>query len=172
MPKRPLPQLLRERKEVAAQVQASLTRIQALDAEILARYEEVSGVLGLTQPDSVTIPVDSPVHTHHNQIFEGTVTSARGVQAAQAFDLPPAHRRVVLSFGSKSSKYDKAVAEILAEAKMPLPTKIIYNRMLERGVQVDGKVPMNNLSAHLSHSDLFQRTDEGWALKQGELPTQ
>jgi len=65
------------------------------------------------------------------------------------------------------------VEKLLREANVPMKTVEIYNELMRRGVEVRGKVPQNNLAAHLSHhSKVFIRTPEGWLLKQRLLTEQ
>lgn len=50
----------------------------------------------------------------------------------------------------------------------PLPTRAILDYLvIERGVEVSGKNPFNNLSAMLSYDDRFKSTPAGWILTIG-----
>lgn len=66
-----------------------------------------------------------------------------------------------------------AAQKVLLETKRPMKTGEIYEELVKRGIQVNGKMPQNNLAAHLSHHDkVFVSTTEGWQLRQGILDAQ
>lgn len=66
-----------------------------------------------------------------------------------------------------------AARKVLQELQRPMKTAEIYEELKKRGVHVNGKVPQNNLAAHLSHhANLFTSTPDGWRLRQAELDTE
>ena len=72
---------------------------------------------------------------------------------------------VLVDREQKSLAY--AAQKLLLEAKRPMKTVEIYEELIKRGIPVNGKVPQNNLAAHLSHHDkIFVNTSEGWQLHQ------
>ena len=57
-----------------------------------------------------------------------------------------------------------AVLEILAK-EGPLGRQKIYERLVEQGVQVGGRDPVNNVGAHLRSDPRFKRVErDQWAL--------
>lgn len=72
---------------------------------------------------------------------------------------------VLVDREQKSLAY--AAQRLLLEAKRPMRTIEIYEELVKRGIPVNGKVPQNNLAAHLSHyAKIFVNTSEGWQLHQ------
>ena len=62
------------------------------------------------------------------------------------------------------------IEAVLWEAKRPMKTVEILEALKQRGIDVPGKVPLNNLAAHLSHhKKYFINTSEGWQRRQTEL---
>ena len=73
----------------------------------------------------------------------------------------------VPSRGSSSELRD-AIYEILT-AEGPLHRMEIYDRLVERGIRVPGREPINNVGAHLSIDPRFKNVDRGeWGLS--DLP--
>jgi hypothetical protein len=67
----------------------------------------------------------------------------------------------------KASKLEPAIEAALREAGAPLSRNDLYALLMFKGVEVPGKDPKANLSAHLSNSDQFIRTSDGlWTLKE------
>jgi len=61
----------------------------------------------------------------------------------------------------------KTAAEVLKEANGgPLKTGELLRLLAEKGLVIRGKIPGNNLSAHLSNSPEFDNTPLGWRLRQ------
>ena len=45
---------------------------------------------------------------------------------------------------------------VLREAGQPMKIRPIFEALKKKGVEIPGKIPMNNLSAHLSRSSEFK----------------
>lgn len=61
----------------------------------------------------------------------------------------------------------KAAAEIL-ESDQPLPTKVLFERLSERGIEISGMNPVHNLTNYLGREkERFKsKRGEGWSLVQ------
>lgn len=88
---------------------------------------------------------DAPTNSHHRPIDD---------------EIPP-----FLRTRRQQKGIAAAAHELLEEAGQPVRTVEIYRALLEAGVAVPGKHPVNNLSAHLSNDDRFVSTSQGWALR-------
>ncbi|MBI3968098.1 MAG: winged helix-turn-helix domain-containing protein [Chloroflexi bacterium] len=61
---------------------------------------------------------------------------------------------------------DNAMWRILEEEGKPLHIRDIHERLRQRGIHVPGKIPANNVSAHLSNDPRFENVGKGvWGLK-------
>jgi len=80
-------------------------------------------------------------------------------------------RRGARTAGKCTSKFDTPVAKILGQAGRPMKTTAILRALEASGVVVSGKDRGNNLAAHLSHSDLFASSGDGWRLAETVLST-
>lgn len=51
-----------------------------------------------------------------------------------------------------------------------MKTSEIYEALKQRGIEVPGKVPQNNVSAHLAHhKNMFVSSKDGWVLRSANL---
>lgn len=62
------------------------------------------------------------------------------------------------------------VREVLSAIGRPLKTKDLFNVLAASGVQIPGKDPQNNLSAHLSRSAEFEIGPNGWWFRKENVP--
>ena len=82
--------------------------------------------------------------------------------------------QTVGSDGSAVSLRD-AIHEILSEDR-PLHRRAIHDRLVERGVRISGRAPVNNVGAHMSLDDRFKSLGDGeWTLAElddetGDVP--
>ena len=80
-------------------------------------------------------------------------------------DLP----QPVGSEGSSANLRD-AIHEILSEDR-PLHRRDIHDRLVERGVRIAGRDPVNNVDAHLSLDERFESLGDGqWTLAESVDP--
>lgn len=152
---RSIPDLIAERKALATQLSDINSRLGALDRALFSRLETALAAFGVSaQPSVPELPLPplppaideaavalmarlaNPVSAPQSSIFtDGAPSGPARTEVGQA-----------ITAGTR---------EILLEARHPLKIREIFNRLMARGVEIPGKVPMNNLSAHLSRSSDF-----------------
>lgn len=64
------------------------------------------------------------------------------------------------------TKLGPEIVKVLRDAGTSLSRNEIYERLLANGVEVGGKDPKANLSAHLSYHPEVERDADGWKLKE------
>ena len=62
-----------------------------------------------------------------------------------------------------------AAFAVLQKSGAPMKTAFIHRSLLEKGIAVRGKNPLNNLSAHLSNDERFVSTPDGWVIRSPSL---
>ena len=151
MPNESLSTLLRRRSEAVARRDAATAEIEQIDSELFPRVAMMAAAMeGVTSAEA-----------RHNAAL---VLATRPLAAKTHWTIAAA----VKGQTAQSSMIAEAV-NVLVEAGKPLSTNDILIELKKRGVSVNGKVPKNNLAAHLSHyRKVFSRTPEGWSLANPE----
>lgn len=151
-----LSELLRRRSALAAQsselaskaseVSAELGRV---DAELFARMKSLVVAIEGGDADVVeAIPAPENGASATTSLFEMAQRRVR-----------PVMRR---SFGLGAH-----IVSALSAAGRPMDRNEIYDALISRSIDVPGKDPKANLSAHLSYLPTVTRTEDGlWALKE------
>jgi hypothetical protein len=141
-----LTRLLQKRRALAAKRDELDAELRKLDQQIMPRVESIAAA------------------------SEGAQTSAASIEADVAPTIQLYEQgRVAMTVVRPRPKLIAFEAEkILREAKRPMKTGELYEALKARGVEVPGKIPQNNLSAHLAHhKDIFVNDGRnGWSLRQ------
>lgn len=138
-----LTKLLQKRKSLAAKRDEIDAELRKIDHQIFPRVETLAAAI---DGNSATTPV--------------ATESAEQAMARLAMT-PPKPRPKILIL---------EIEKILIEAKRPMKTSEIYEALKGRGIEVNGKVPQNNVSAHLAHhKNMFISTTSGWSLRSANL---
>jgi HB1, ASXL, restriction endonuclease HTH domain len=136
---------LQKRKALVDKIEHLSKELTELDQEIFPRIETLAAAI-----DGGSVP--------RPKLFRGRTLDTATKKAT--VDLEQLAERLTLAYSAK---------KVLEDLKRPMKTAEIYDELKRRGVQVNGKVPQNNLAAHLSHhANLFMSTPDGWRLRQAE----
>jgi hypothetical protein len=153
---RPIPDLLAERKVLAQRLAEINRKLEALDGELFARLETALTAFGMwsdmpriSEPAKVDQLLIPPLPRHVVHYSRTTAPPRQGEVGALIHD---------------------KVAELLHEHQRPLKTNEIYSFLLKKGVEIPGKDPRNNLSAHLSRSRSLVRFGNGWWFAEKKEP--
>lgn len=168
--KKPISQLLEERQSVmhdlgpaATHYMGLMNRLAEIDKELLPRFEAFAVAMGDVEPPP------KPTAESTKMRFAGgglgsmlTGASFMGNDVVNVEDLigePPLQQ---LPFASLMPR----VMNIMAQYGGPMKPSMILRELAKDGVTLVGKVPSNNLSAHMSnYDDVFQNVGpEGWQL--------
>lgn len=155
----PLETLLQRRNDLVAKLETAQKEIGILDAELAARFGsllkafntvagEITGA-NIEGPDSAAPHQPQPAH------IPGTVIWPAG--------WAPYRKKKELA------PLTLAMIAVLKAAGRPMKPGEIYEALVAANAPLTGKNPRNNVSAYLHNSaDIFERTPEGWVLKQKE----
>jgi hypothetical protein len=163
---RPISDLVADRKRVALQVsdlhkklEGLNGQLERLDAELFSRLETALSAFGgigvLPAPPNPAFVMPAP--TGHPQ--NGSPPLPPQQKAINPYIVPPS---APVKHGEIGTILYDHVRDILNEVKTPLKTRDLFNALTAKGVQIPGKDPQNNLSAHLSRSVQFVSGRDGW----------
>jgi hypothetical protein len=111
--------------------------------------------------------IDAQLAKLDTEIFPRVETLASAFEGAKPGALLTVERVALLPARQRPKAIIGEVEKVLREANRPMKTGEIYEELRRRGIEVPGKVPQNNLSAHLSHhSQIFAASPVGWRLRQ------
>lgn len=154
---RPIPEIVADRKRVALQVSELHKNLERLDAELFSALETIMSAFGGAsvlqappQPASVMPPLQPHANGPPPLLLSKTVIP---------YVTPPI---APVKHGEIGAIIHDRVREVLSEVKKPLKTRDLFNALTAKGVQIPGKDPQNNLSAHLSRSTEFASGRDGW----------
>ncbi|QDA58123.1 hypothetical protein [Thermomonas aquatica] len=157
--------LIEERKSLAARVAKLNAELQELDEEIFAGAQlyaqaaQALSALGLGQkvqanprptrplisiPPPMVVLSRPPIDFHEDEEASDSVLRLTGDGRAKT-RVTPGGQAII-----------DGTAKVLKEAGRPLKIREIYEGLSKLGVSITGKVPLNNLSAHLSRSSVFE----------------
>lgn len=132
--------LLKRRKEIAAQVSVLNKEAEDIDRILHdALNTFIQAYERVNPPTAVSV------------VFQTSTATATGVVFRRGNTL------------------EAQIASVLEDADRPMRPQEIYEELVKRGVQVNGKKPANNVSAHLSNSDRFTKSGGGWVLREPKL---
>lgn len=163
MAKKSLSELLRIRQKLALESSIANQKLTEIDRELSTRFEAMSVAFG---GDNIEPPAtmgrgvyalfgggDSHLNTPPSS------DDSQGDDAGQDVD--------VLPF---AALLPHVISILRDRGGGPLRTGRILRELAIRGVTINGKVPSNNLSAHLSNSDFFSNSTSGWLLTERAYP--
>lgn len=157
---RSIPELVAERKALARQQSEINQMLEALDTELFSRLEAALEAFGIKTPGAaapnarqatLTLPA-MPVPMPNRPI-----PPPPPLRPPWATLKPPSPRQ-----GEIGYLIEQATLKLLMEAGRPLKTSEIHEKLTQRGIEIPGKDPRNNLSAHLSRNDAFIHQGDGW----------
>lgn len=154
---RSIPEMVAERKALARQQSEINQRLEVLDSQLFAKLEKALDAFGLKTPIRA-IPTTSQFSRSPSlQMPDLPLPTPRPPPPP-----PPAPRKSSPRQGEIGHMIQKHVTTYLKEAGKPLKTGKIFELLRNEGVDIPGKDPRNNLSAHLSRSIFFARKRTGW----------
>lgn len=142
--------LIARRRALALQVRQLQEELQHLDDAIFGTFDSVASVLSSGQMNNWPASLESPANSLHRDLHR------RNVARAEEFETPTGDRRRLMP----------AIVHVLGNARGPVRTRELLDYLTSLGVEVGGKNPANNLSAHLSSMDMVQSTADGWVLRE------
>ena len=156
---RPIPEIVADRKRVALQVSELHKNLERLDSELFSALESIMSAFG----GASTMPAPQPTFV---------VPPIQTLQPpTNGPPLPPGAKKFIsyviapvapVKHGEIGTVIHDRVREVLREVKKPLKTRDLFNALTDKGVQIPGKDPQNNLSAHSSRSTEFVSGRDGW----------
>ncbi len=147
--------LLARRDQVKAKLAVHQKELDSIDAEI----REMGRVIDQVQAASAS-PTCGDGFMAKAMTREHVLPIGRVQTREQALPITPI----------KSSLTDE-IAKLLQDAGDPMMPAAIVEALQQRGVQIPGDKPANNVSAHLSYAkERFVRAEEGWTLRTSALP--
>jgi hypothetical protein len=147
----PIAELVSRRESLARQVATLNTELEKIDRELFGRLQAALDAFGLTRPPIPSLPPLPPSPpTMPARVVDGVLTLTPSDQA-------PRSRQ-----GDVGGMIERHVEAELRKLGRPMKIREIFDSLNDAGIQIPGKVPMNNLSAHLSRSKKFVRQGEGW----------
>lgn len=173
---RSITELINERQSLAARVAKLNAELQMLDEEIFESAQlyaqaaqalhALGPALGLKPPSKpeprqprVIIPIPPPVLLppppvgfDDDEDEDGGGTTSAVLRLSPIPGDSPSRRRTTPA----GQAIIDGTAKVLREAGKPLKIRDIFDRLTTLGVVITGKVPLNNLSAHLSRSAEFE----------------
>lgn len=104
-----------------------------------------------------------------DQFYGSEANASASDPAARALHAIGAALNLVSAGRRQSPNRDRILSEaatlILASNGEPVPTSVIYERLVNTGINVPGEKPVNNLSAMLSNSGRFKaHKRRGWTI--------
>lgn len=152
--------------KLASEAEAASKDLEVLDAELFARLQNlVSAIEGGEPSDAIADTAEQLDGTSVDNLAKAFTDRLTKFPTWGA--LPRLAKR---SAGRRPSPLEVHFVSVLREAGKPMTRNEIFDEMVKRGVDIPGKNPKSNLSAHLSYSNAVMRDANGtWALKQGEI---
>ncbi|KFN49257.1 hypothetical protein [Arenimonas composti] len=139
---RSIPDLIAERKALARQAAEINTKLEVIDRALFARLESALDAFGV-RPQATLFPDPPP---------PAPIAPPWVKPANTLVPPPPAPQAPKANEGTQIIM--RGVREILASGR-PMKIREIYDALMARNIKIPGKVPMNNLSAHMSRSKEF-----------------
>ncbi len=143
--------------------QALSKQLEALDKEIFGRFQALEAALfGGTAPippaprSDFRAPALPPPSPQKALWRIGAPPNTMAAAIAQSI-----RRKTEIG-----ASLEDAALSALAAAGRPLRTRDLLEKVREAGVEVPGKDPANNLSAHLSRSARVRSTSLGWVISE------
>lgn len=155
---RSIPELVAERKALAHRQSEINRRLEELDSILFNKIETVVAAFGIQPLSREATPNAQPVPPP----LLPPIASNAMVTTARPKATPKA--------GEVGYVIQENVAALLREAGAPMSTNELFVRLDAAGVTIPGKDKKNNLSAHLSRSDAFERAGKGWWFAQKQEP--
>lgn len=172
-----LPELIRRRRMLKERIVELTAELDALDRMIFPRMAKMAEAWEGTAPASRPPPerpngfraTSAPFYAAETGFQTKVAIAGLGGTSLSAVGLPSnlAYSAIVDAPAAKSVA-DAAYA-VLEKAGGAVRTSILYRLLLESGIAVPGKQPINNLSAHLSNDARFVSTAQGWMLRSPSL---
>lgn len=179
--------LLTRREEIRRRISALNDHLEAVEKQIFSRVERVAVMVeggeaswdappNLRASPNVTLALADLAARQREA--ESRPLGNVGLADARRSLTPPAAvgfyslgalGTAGVTITPKPNRVVDAARAVLEAAGRPLRTAEIYRQLLAQGVSVPGRKPTNNLSAHLSNSDDFISTREGWVLRRPSL---
>jgi hypothetical protein len=152
---RSIPELVADRKALARQQSEINQMLEALDTELFSRLESALEAFGIKAPSKPT--PDSRQANLPMPGFPAPLPNRPAPSLPPMPPKPPSPRQ-----GEIGYLIEQATLRLLMETGEPLKTSEIHERLTKKGIEIPGKDPRNNLSAHLSRNDAFIRKGDGW----------
>lgn len=153
-----LTDLMARRKRVMTNIMDGWRELEKLDAEIQGRMGILAGAI---EGGSIV-----PVAKEDEGTFSGVSAPKNPspfLMSSAPFDFAKIGKTVLVPTKRKPTLEEPIVA-VLRDAERPLTTKEILDVLQRRGVAVNGKRPLNTLSAHLSYLKKVVKSGSGWAI--------
>ncbi|MBR8069943.1 hypothetical protein ACV22V_21485 [Burkholderia sp. AW33-5] len=138
-------EMIARRRMIAKEIGRLQEEMQHLDNAICGAFEQVATMFS---PGATT---SWPVHIEHAP----SNPYRRRVGPTEEVEAPTGDRRRLVP----------AVLQLLEAHRGPIKTRDILDYLKMSGIEVGGKNEMNNLSAHLSSTEMVESTPEGWVLR-------
>jgi hypothetical protein len=147
--------LAQQSAELAERAGAVSSELERIDAELFARMKNlVTAIEGDDEPSAETSPAPTQAAPPRVDVTSQAIANL----FSTTYKLRARRQRSQLGL-------EPHIVSALGAAGRPLTRNELYDLMVSRGVDVPGKDPRANLSAHLSYSQKVTRTPEGlWAL--------
>lgn len=169
--------LLAARRELAAKLsnledmrRPLQAELEQVERELFERISFVAGALQGAVPKPLVMPplvgVKWPAKAWPVPPGIGGDERAPAATSAATAAIASSFTRIA----EASGKLMPQILEALRAIGRPATRNEIFEHLVLKGVPVPGKDPKANLSAHLSYSDDFARTEDGrWYIKQPDL---
>lgn len=163
-----LSDLLQRRSSLAAEIADLGARVSALNAELAAVDRELFGRLrgviaaieGAGDPGGSTA-TNRDLSLPPRYIPRRKLVSGNFLISDKDFASPESVGRVI----RRPRPLESQIVAVLTELGRPANRNEIYDALVAKGVEVPGKDPRANLSAHLSYSpEVFRNSDGLWQL--------
>jgi len=144
--------LAQQSAELAEKTAAISAQLERLDAELFARMKNLANAIEGDAADAALSATDVGRHDIDTPAMQAIASVFPGNYKLR-------FRR------TRPVGLEPHIVSALSAAGRPMTRNELYDLMVSRGVEVPGKDPRANLSAHLSYSPKVTRTEAGlWAL--------